>query len=39
MYTGDICLIAMVELFSNYLSSKNYVANRHMTVGESFCIS
>jgi hypothetical protein len=31
MCTGDICLIAMVELFCNYLSSKNYVANRHMT--------
>jgi hypothetical protein len=35
---GDTCLIAMVELFCNYLSSKDYVANRHMTVGEGFCI-
>jgi hypothetical protein len=32
---GDTCLIAMVELCCNYLSSKDYVA-RHMAVGKVF---
>lgn len=39
MWAGDTCLIAMVELCCNYLSSKDYVASRDMTVGEGFCIS
>lgn len=39
MCAGDTCLIAMVELCCNYLSSKDHVASRDMTVGEGFCIS